>query len=298
MTVISDSDDDFVILAQSQSLVTSVNIRKANGFMTDVSKDPPCEIVDDDVDEISNVLKKRFSSPETWVDNQPEFNNKQFPKSYDMMVDILGKCKKFDLMLQFVEEMNHIGGLVSLSTMAKVIRRFSGARRWHDAIKSFYDLELFGVKKDCSALNKDFGNANAILTEMRSQGCLPTVVTYTIIMHSLGKMQIVRFEEMHRDGIRPNAITYSTLISAFCDYSQEEDAFKLIAKMGEIPCMPDVKTYHLLLKLCCKRKYTKLLMYLLVDMFEKDISLDPGTYTMLVQSLCQNGKTTTVMLVF
>lgn len=66
MTVVSDSDDDFVILAQSQSLVTSVNIRKANGFMTDVRKDPPCEIVvDDDVDEISNVLKKRFSSPET-----------------------------------------------------------------------------------------------------------------------------------------------------------------------------------------------------------------------------------------
>ncbi|KAM6581743.1 hypothetical protein CsatA_005517 [Cannabis sativa] len=34
---------------------------------------------------------------------------------------------------------------------------------------------------------KDFRNVDAILDEMKAKDCAPTVVTYTIIMHALGK---------------------------------------------------------------------------------------------------------------
>ncbi|XP_039118893.1 pentatricopeptide repeat-containing protein At3g22670, mitochondrial [Dioscorea cayenensis subsp. rotundata] len=340
MTLISDSDDDFVIPAESQSLVTSVNTRKANGFMTDVRKDPPCEIVvDDDVDEISNVLKKRFSSPETvclaldacsvkvskslidkilrrfnnnwisafgffkWVDNQPEFNNKQFPKSYDMMVDILGKCKKFDLMLQLVEEMNHIGGLVSLSTMAKVIRRFSGARRWHDAIKTFYDLELFGVKKDCSAFNvlldslckeRNVKCARDVFLLMRSH-IPPNASSFNILLHGWCKArkldeakQVIK--EMRDFGFTPCVISYTNLIEAYCIQKDFENANAILAEMRSQGCLPTVVTYTIIMHSLGKANKIQEALQVPVKMSRDGCTPDTSFYNSLIYILCKAGR--------
>ncbi|KAL0408521.1 UNVERIFIED_CONTAM: Pentatricopeptide repeat-containing protein, mitochondrial [Sesamum radiatum] len=79
-----------------------------------------------------------------WVETCPAY--KPSPELYDKLVDILGKMKQWEQMRALLEEMreNH---LVSLNTIAKVMRRFSGAGDWRDAVKTFDELENFGLVK-------------------------------------------------------------------------------------------------------------------------------------------------------
>jgi pentatricopeptide repeat protein len=137
-----------------------------------------------DVDEISRVLSSRFTSPEAivialdccsvrvsgrlvdkilrkfgndwvaafmWAGTQEGYCH--FADSYDLMVDILGKFKQFDLMFGLISQMHEVGGMVSLTTMTKVMRRLCGASRWSDAIDVFHKMDRFGVAKDTKAMN-------------------------------------------------------------------------------------------------------------------------------------------------
>ncbi|CBI26286.3 unnamed protein product, partial [Vitis vinifera] len=87
-----------------------------------------------------------------------------------------------------------------------------------------------------------------------------------------------------------NVLTYNTMISAACMHSQEEDALKLLLKMEESSCKPDLNTYSPLLKMCCRNNRMKVLSALLNHMFKNDTSLEAGTYSLLVHGLCKSGK--------
>ncbi|KAF4363361.1 hypothetical protein G4B88_002108 [Cannabis sativa] len=70
------------------------------------------------------------------------------------------------------------------------IRKFDTARKvMEDMEKNGYQPNAFTytcfVESYCR--EKDFRNVDAILDEMKAKDCAPTVVTYTIIMHALGK---------------------------------------------------------------------------------------------------------------
>jgi len=76
------------------------------------------------------------------------------PQVYNLMVDILGKAKKFDLRSKLVKEMKGFEGYVTSDTMTKVIRRFAKAQRHQEAVKVVRRMGEYGFEKDTVALNK------------------------------------------------------------------------------------------------------------------------------------------------
>ncbi|KAJ7979691.1 Pentatricopeptide repeat-containing protein [Quillaja saponaria] len=252
-------------------------------------------------------------------------------------------------------------GYVTLVTMTHVMRRFSKAGRYMEAIEAFHQMERFNVRKDTNTLmvalvkensvehahdvilefkssiplnshtfNVLIHGVDEVLDNMKEKGCPPNVVTYTVVMHALGKAKQINaalevyekmkhngcvpdvsfysslifilgqtgrlkdapdvFEDMSKHGVSPDVLTYNSMISTACAHSQEETALKLLKEMEENSCKPNLKTYAPLLKMCCRKKRRKVLDFLLNHMFRNDISIEVGTYSLLVHGLCKNGK--------
>ena len=338
--------------------------------------------------------------------------------SYTRMVDLLGKMKQFGRMLELVNEM-HMEGFLTLDTLAKVMRRFTGASKKEQAIKIFDELELYGITKNTEAMNilldtlskeryvetareiflelkpvippnaytfnifihgwckinrmdeaewtvlemKGYGfqpsvitystmieayckkttidRAYELLDMMIAEGCTPNVVTYTVIMHLLAKShrydaalnvvdrmnvtgckpdriffnsliyvlgkagrltEAIRvFErDMDQNGVTPDLTTYNTVISIFCHHSLVEEALKILEKMENASCIPDLLSFTPLLKLCIKRgEIEDMLSFLINEMVNKhQLSLDLATFSLLIHGLCKNGRLDWAFLLF
>ncbi|XWS34620.1 hypothetical protein CRYUN_Cryun21dG0053600 [Craigia yunnanensis] len=86
----------------------------------------------------------------SWAASRPGY--KHSPQAYDTMLDILGKMKQMDRMKDFLEETCQ-GHHVTLNAIAKVMRRFAGAREWENVVRIFYELETFGLEKNTDSMN-------------------------------------------------------------------------------------------------------------------------------------------------
>ncbi|CAI9093270.1 OLC1v1028735C1 [Oldenlandia corymbosa var. corymbosa] len=188
-----------------------------------------------------------------WVESHWAY--KPLPEAYDKVVDILGKMKQMEKMLSFVEEMRR-DRLVSLNTIAKVMRRFAGAGQWKDAILIFDELEKFGLKKNTESMNllldtlckaKKVEQARDIFLKLKSH-MPPNEHTFNIFIH--GWCNINRVEEAHwtvqemkGDGCRPSVISYSTIIQFYCHQYNFVRVYELLDDMKAQNCIPNVVTY-------------------------------------------------------
>ncbi|XP_009769561.1 pentatricopeptide repeat-containing protein At3g22670, mitochondrial-like [Nicotiana sylvestris] len=181
-TVVDFGDDDFLLPSFSEW----VKNEKLHAREVDV-RGLASDIADSDVDKINKLLRFHFKAPDAVVD---ALNNCTFDVSeclveqilkrfscewipsygffkwakvqkgvtlssdlYNLMVDNLGKSKKFDLMRELMDEMSHLQGYVSLNTMIKIMRRLAKAGKYEDAIEAFKRMKEFGVQKNTSGMN-------------------------------------------------------------------------------------------------------------------------------------------------
>ncbi|KAL3578138.1 hypothetical protein D5086_019642 [Populus alba] len=149
------------------------------------------------------------------------------------------------------------------------------ARMFNDARKTMEEMEERGFHPNVVSYTafieaygeqKDFRNVEIILNEMQEKGCPPDLITYTVYIRALGKARQIN-----------KAL-------------EDESALKLLHKMEEDSCKPDVQIYAPLLKKCCRKKNMKMLKFLLNHMFENDVSIDIVTYDLLVHGLRKQGK--------
>ncbi|KAL0327343.1 UNVERIFIED_CONTAM: Pentatricopeptide repeat-containing protein, mitochondrial [Sesamum angustifolium] len=134
-----------------------------------------------------------------WVETCSAY--KPSPELYDKLVDIMGKMKQLEQIRALLQEM-HENHLVSLNTIAKVMRRFAGAGDWRDAVKTFDELENFGLVKNTESMNllldtlckeRKVNQAREIFLELKSHIYL-RMQTLSIFLSTVGA-KINRVEE-------------------------------------------------------------------------------------------------------
>ncbi|KAG8383271.1 hypothetical protein BUALT_Bualt05G0167200 [Buddleja alternifolia] len=188
-----------------------------------------------------------------WVKTFSDY--KPLPELYDKLVDILGKMKQMEKMQALLEEMRE-DNLVSLNTIAKVMRRFCGAGDWKEAVKTFDELENFGLEKNTESMNilldtlckeQKLDSAREIFLELQSH-IPPNAYTFNIFIHGWCKIKRVEeahwtIQEMKGHGFRPCVISYSTIIQFYCSQSKFWRAFEMLDEMAAQGCPPNVVTY-------------------------------------------------------
>ena len=186
------------------------------------------------------------------------------PESYDMMVDILGKMKQMGKLRDLLEEMRE-GSLITVNTIAKVMRRFVGAGQWEDAVRIFDELQTLGLEKNTESMNllldtlckEEFvEQAREIFLELK-QHITPNAHTFNIFIHGWCKVCRVdeahwTIQEMKGHGCRPCVISYSTIIQCYCQEQNFSRVYELLDEMQAHGCSPNVITFTTIMSALAK----------------------------------------------
>ncbi|KAK9289258.1 hypothetical protein L1049_017734 [Liquidambar formosana] len=329
---IVDPDDDFVI----PSVANWVENQKLHD-QTRVVRHMPSDGINSDVEKISKILKTRYPSAdaaaeaingcgvsvsESLVEQLlKRFSNDWIPAfgvfmwakaqtgfrhsvdSCNLMVDILGKSKKFNLMWELVEEMDQLGGYVTLVTMAKIMRRFARAGKWEDAIETFRGIERFGVNKDISALNtlldalvKENGveHAHDVFLEWKDMVPLNSR-TFNVLIHGWCKARKLEnaqkaMKEMEKYGVSPDVVTYTSFIEAHCREKDFRKVDAVLEEMQEKGCPPNIVTYTIVMHARGKARQLLDALQVYETMKRNGCVPDAAFYSSLIYFLNKSGR--------
>ncbi|KAF0922097.1 hypothetical protein E2562_024669 [Oryza meyeriana var. granulata] len=290
-----------------------------------------------DVDEVSRILSARFASPEAiviamdccsvrvtgclvdkiltrfsndwvaalgfflWASTQGGYCHRS--DSYDLMVDILGKFKQFDLMWDLINQMVEVGGLISLMTMTKVMRRLAGASRWTEAINAFHKIDRFGVLKDTKAMNvlldtlckeRSVKRARGAFQELR-ETIPPDESSFNTLIHGWCKARMLKeavetMEEMKQHGFSPSVVTYTSLVEAYCNEKDFQTVYTLLDEMHKRQCLPNVITYTIVMHALGKAGRTRKALDTFDKLKEDGVSPDASFYNSLIYILGRAGR--------
>ncbi|KAK9063504.1 hypothetical protein SSX86_017374 [Deinandra increscens subsp. villosa] len=222
--------------------------------------------------------------------------------SYETMLDILGKMKQLGKMMSLIEEMND-RHLVTIGSIAKVMRRLCGAGKWEDSVVVFDDLHRFGLEKNTETMNllldtlckeNKVEQARKIFLELKSH-IPPSDYTFNIFVHGWCKVNRVNeahwtIQEMKGYGYNPSVITYSTIIESYCRHSNFDKAYELLDEMQAQNCPPNVVTFTTIM--CYLKKNEELDEALQIPEKMKLFGCKPDTlfYNALIHTLAKAGR--------
>ncbi|CAA7015396.1 unnamed protein product [Microthlaspi erraticum] len=288
-------DEDFVI----PSLASWVESQKFSRSRGEVSSGNVAEKSPEDIDRVCEFLNKKDSSHEDvvkelsgcdvvvseslvlqvlrrfsngwnqaygffmWANSQTGYVHSS--QAYNAMVDVLGKCRNFELMWRLVDEMKKTeSGLVTLDTMSKVMRRLAKSGKYNEAVDAFLEMEKsYGVKADSFAMNS--------------------------LMDALVKENSI--EHAHEaflklfDTIKPDSRTFNILIHGFCKARKFDDARTMMELMKVAEFAPDVVTYTSFVEAYCREGDFRRVDEILEEMRESGIKPNVVTYTIVMHSL-------------
>ncbi|KAH7844892.1 hypothetical protein Vadar_032736 [Vaccinium darrowii] len=310
---------------------------KIQGQTTDI-KSIVSDIAETDIDRISKILKNQFRSPDDvmqalngcnvnvseslvgqilnrfsydWIPALGFFKWAKSPMAfkfsadlYNSLVDILGKCRKFDLMWEVVEEMDRLGkGYFSLVTMTKVFRRLARAQRYKDAIETFRKIEQYGLRKDVEAMNSlmdalvkrnSVEHAQEVYLEYKD--CvIPNTHTFNILLHGWCKSRQIEkgrdtMDEMKSHGFSPNVISYTCFVEYYCHEKDFRKVNEVLQEMEEKGCPPSTVTYTIVMHALGKAKEINEALKVYEKMAQRGCVPDCSFYNSLIYILSKAGR--------
>ncbi|GAB4835563.1 hypothetical protein Ancab_000472 [Ancistrocladus abbreviatus] len=234
--------------------------------------------------------------------------------SFNLMIDILGKVRQFDVAWQFIVQMQSLNLKPESTTFLILIRRLISAGFTRQAIRAFDDMPCF-VEEQAS--NEDFVY---LLDTLCKYGYVKVAMevfnkrkwnfevgskVYTVLIYGWCKVNRVDMgerllREMVEKGIEPNVVTYNVLLNGICRRASlhPDDRFDwtirnadtLFDEMREKGIEPDVTSYSIVLHVYSRAHKPDLTIEKLGAMKEKGICPSVATYTSAIKCLSSCGR--------
>ncbi|XP_013623013.1 PREDICTED: pentatricopeptide repeat-containing protein At3g22670, mitochondrial [Brassica oleracea var. oleracea] len=326
---ISD-DEDFVIPSLASWVETQKLGREEASSTGNVAKKPI-----EDIDKVSDFLNKKEASHEeilnalskcdvvvsetlvlqvlrrfsngwnqayaffTWAKSQTGYTHS--PHAYNSMVDVLGKCRNFDLMWALVDEMSE---LVTLDTMSKVMRRLAKSGKYSEAVDAFLEMERkYGVGIDTNAINSlmdalvkenSIEHAHEAFLKMFDT-VKPDSRTFNILIHGFCKAR--RFDDartmmdlMKVAGFGPDVVTYTGFVEGYCKEGDFRRVDEVLEEMRESGVKPNVVTYTIVMHSLGKARQVAEALGVYEKMREDGCVPDAKFYSSLIHILSKTGR--------
>ncbi|KAL1817379.1 hypothetical protein ACET3Z_019953 [Daucus carota] len=236
--------------------------------------------------------------------------------AYNIVIDILGKVKQFDVAWQLVVEMDQVGRRPGRNTFRVLIRRLIAGGFTRQAIRVFEDMGCFVVGEDdegCSDMIYlvdtlcKYGYVK-VATEVFNRKKMEFGVNervYTVLIDGWWKVNNRKmaerfFGEMIEVGIEPNVVTYNVVLNGMCRrrslHPEErfertvQDARRVFEEMRDRGVEPDVTSYSILLHVYSRAHKPDLSLDMLKEMRREGICPSVASYTSVVKCLCSCGR--------
>ncbi|CAH8337842.1 unnamed protein product [Eruca vesicaria subsp. sativa] len=237
----------------------------------------------------------------TWAKTQTPYRHS--PRAYNAMVDVLGKCRNFDLMWVLVDEMKS-SDLVTLDTMSKVMRRLAKSGKYSEAVDAFMDMERkYGVGRDTNGLNSlmdalvkenSIEHAHEVFLKM-FDSIKPDSRTFNILIHGFCKAK--RFDDartvmdlMKVAGFGLDVVTYTSFVEGYCKEGDFRRVDEVLEEMRESGVRPNVVTYTIVMHSLGKARQVGEALGVYEKMKEDGCVPDAKFYSSLIHILSKTGR--------
>ncbi|XP_061351613.1 putative pentatricopeptide repeat-containing protein At1g53330 [Gastrolobium bilobum] len=220
--------------------------------------------------------------------------------SYDLIIIKLGRAKMFPEMEQLLHKLHHETIFrVPEPLFCHVISFYGQARLPARAIRTFRSIPSFRCNPTLKSFNsllnallncREFHLMTQLLSTVHHFGT-PDACTYNILINawfSIGDVERAYkvFDEMRKRGVRPNAVTFGTMINGLCKNSRLHEAFKVKEDMVKVfKLEPSVSIYTKLIKGVCEIGEFDWAFRIKEEMVMSKLRLDATLYNTLVSAL-------------
>ncbi|CAN1165820.1 Pentatricopeptide repeat-containing protein At1g61870, mitochondrial [Linum perenne] len=227
--------------------------------------------------------------------------------AFSVAISKLSESNQFSYIKQFIDELRRDRpDLRTERFAAHSIVLFGQANMVDDAIRTFKDyhsdLEDTGSVRTLNALlfactlAKKYGEVKRIFVDFpRIYNIQPNLDTYNTVIKAFtesGSSSSVYsiLEEMKRNRVKPNALSFSHLLAGFYKEEKFEDVGKVLDLMKTEHLMhPGVSTYNVRIQSLCKLKRTREAKALFDKMVSEGPKPNSVTYTQLIHGFCSQG---------
>ncbi|XP_008804183.1 pentatricopeptide repeat-containing protein At1g06710, mitochondrial isoform X1 [Phoenix dactylifera] len=191
-----------------------------------------------------------------------DFGYRPSKVTYNALIQVLLSADRLDSAFLVHREMSDSGFSVDRFTMGCFAHSLCKAGRWVEAlniiVKEDFTLDTVLCTQMISGLLEAslFEEAMSFLHRMRSNSCIPNVVTYrTLLSGFLRKKQLGWCKRiinmMITEGCNPNPSLFNSLVHAYCNSGDYTYAYKLLKKMSACGCRPGYVTYNIFIGGIC-----------------------------------------------
>lgn len=213
-----------------------------------------------------NDLVKAFKIFEQIKMNNLKIND----VTYGCLLDACVKNNRIDLALVLFEKIKQDNITLNTILYTTLIKGFSKASKLEEA------LQIFKIMK-------------------QNPQTYPNIITYNCILDACVKSRafdqaLSLFEEM-KGILKPDLITYSTLIKGFSKFGDLKVAFNLFNSMIESKILPDDPLNNMMLEACFCAKNSELGLRIFDTLNEIKVKLSSISYGIIIKVIFPNKKT-------
>ncbi|XP_050236986.1 putative pentatricopeptide repeat-containing protein At1g02420 [Mercurialis annua] len=211
---------------------------------------------------------------------------------------VLGRVAKLCSVRQTVESFRKFRRFVSVldtSCFNALLRTLCQEKSMSDA-RNVYHMLKKEFRPDLQTFNillsgwKSAEEAELFFTEMREFGVKPDVVSYNSLIDVYCKGREIEkayrvIDEMKGEDISPDVITYTSVIGGLGLMGQPDKARDLLKEMKEYGCYPDVAAYNAVIRNYCIAKRLGDASSLMDEMASKGLDPNATTYNLFFRVL-------------
>ncbi|KAK6141686.1 hypothetical protein DH2020_024579 [Rehmannia glutinosa] len=235
-----------------------------------------------------------------WASEKPGFTHDS--RTYNAMMDVLGKTRQFETMVSVLEEMGE-RGLLTMETFSICIKAFAAAKERKKAVGIFDLMKKYKFKVGVETINclldalgrEKLVKEAQVLFEKLEHKFTPNLRTYTILLN--GWCQVKNLMEAGRiwngmidNGLMPDIIAYNTMLEGLLRSKKISDLIKLFEVMKSKGPLPNARSYTILIKDLCKHGNMEEAIDYFYDMLNSGCEPDAAIYTCLMTGFANQKK--------
>ncbi|KAK1439611.1 hypothetical protein QVD17_05431 [Tagetes erecta] len=256
-------------------------------------------------DLVLNVLRRHRSDWQSayvffnWVCNASGYS--PGTGSYNEILDILGRMKRFTEVHQVLDEMSKRNkSLITETTYGVVVNRYAAAHKIEEATEFFYKRIQFGLDLDLIAFQTlllslcryKHVEAAEFLFHSKMNDFRHNIKTMNIILNGwcvLGSLREAKrfWNDIITSKYKPDKFTYGIFINSLTKAGKISTAVKLFRAMWAKGCTPDVAICNCIIDGLCFKKRIPEALEIFKEMNDKDCCPNVVTYNSLIKHLCK-----------